>query len=215
MSSVTTRSWVKWAAVGGIVAPLLFAILVLVTGLLTPGFSQFSQTVSELGQVGQPYAVLMDANFVLTGLLVMGLVVGLRASFAPSLGQRLGPILLLAYPLAFILVGTIFPLPSPVHVPAGVVGFFITLVGMLAISWPMRAAASWKRLAKLTLLIGIVSIIGSLIFGFLQSQSAVASWLGLAQRLVLAPYFVWLEIVALRLFSISRSTVQTRGPAPA
>ena len=76
MSSAPRRPWVKWAAIAGIVAPLLFAILVPVIGLLTPGYSQFSQTVSELGQVGQPYAILQDVNFVLTGLLVIGLVVG-------------------------------------------------------------------------------------------------------------------------------------------
>lgn len=215
MSSAPRRPWVKWVAIGGIIAPLLFAILVLVTGLLTPGFNQFSQTVSELGQVGQPYAVLMDANFVLTGLLVMGLVFGLRESIALSFSSKVGSGLLLPYPTAFVLVGTVYPLPSPVHVPAGSLGFFMTLVGMLVISWPMRADASWKRTGKLTLLIGIVSVVGFLVFGFLQSQTGVTNWLGLAQRLVLAPYFVWLEIVALRLFSLSRSAVPTRAPAPA
>ena len=206
-SRADSRHWLRWIAVGGLVAPVLFTVLYLVIGVVTPGYNAYSQTISELGQVGQPYAVFQDANFVLTGLLTIGFVVALAPSIGRSRGSRLAAILLLVYPIAFVLVGTVIPLPSPLHVPVGSIGFFLTIVGMTITSWPMRRDASWQRLASFTLVTGIVSIVGFFVYGFLQSQSITTSWLGLAQRLVLAPYFVWIEIVAIKLVSASRRKV--------
>lgn len=203
-STADRRPWVKWAAVGGIVAPIFFTILYLVLGAITPTYNADSQTISELGQVGQQYAILQDLNFTLTGLLTIGFVAGLKVSLGRSLASRLGSILLLAYPVAFVLVGTVIPLPSPLHVPVGTIAFFVTLVGVVVAYWPMRRDASWQRLAPFTLVIGVVSIVGFVVYGFLVSQSIATSWLGLTQRLELTPYFVWIEIIAIKLVSASR-----------
>ena len=59
----------KLYALSGIIAPLLFGGLLFVEGLLRPGYSHVTQAISELGQVGTPYAEIQDANFVLTGLM--------------------------------------------------------------------------------------------------------------------------------------------------
>ena len=203
-SAPDRRSLVKWAAVAGIVAPILFTILYLVLGAVTPGYNAYSQTISELGQVGQQYAVIQDANFVITGLLIIGFESSLRASIPRSRTFNLGGVLLLVYPIAFVLVGAVIPLPSPLHVPTGSIGFFLTLVGMIIISWPMRKQASWQRFGYFTLIAGILSVVGFFVYGFLQSQNIATSWLGLAQRLDLAPYFVWIEIVAIKLVSATR-----------
>ena len=202
VSALPRTKWLRWAAIGGIVAPVLFAILVLAGSLVTPGYNQFSQTISELGQVEQPYALLQDANFVVTGLLIIFFVIGLCTMMPPSRVSQIGPVLILAYPAAFVLVGTIIPLPSPFHVPVGSVGFFVTLVGIIVTSWPMRRDGSWHRLALFTLLIGIFSIGGFFVYGFLQSQGLLTNWLGLLQRIELAPFFVWIEIVAVRLYAV-------------
>ncbi len=64
-----------WAA---ILAPLLFALLVMIESMLRPGYSQVSQNISDLG-VG-PAAILQDVNFMLFGLLSVTFALGLRAS---------------------------------------------------------------------------------------------------------------------------------------
>ena len=203
-SAVGSKGWVRSAAVGGVAAPVLFTILYLVLGSITPGYNAYSQTISELGQVGQPYAAFQDANFVLTGVLTIGFVISLQASVASSPSSRVGSILLLAYPIAFVFVGTVIPLPSPLHVPVGSISFFMTLVGVIVTSRPMRKDASWHRIASFTSATGVVSVVGFFVYGFLQSQSFAAASLGLAQRLVLAPYFVWIEILAIKLVSTPR-----------
>ena len=203
-SAADRRPWVRWAAVGGIVAPILFMILYVVLGAVTPSYNAYSQTISELGQVGQQYALLQDLNFVLKGLLIIGFVVGLRVSLGRPWALGLGSVLLLAYPVAFVFVGTLIPLPSPLHAPVGSIAFFGTLVGVVVTYWPIRRDASWQRVAPFTLVIGIVSIVGFFIYGFLQSQNIATSWLGLAQRLELAPYFLWIEVVAIKLVASRR-----------
>lgn len=197
------KLWLRWAAVSGILAPILFTILIIIGTLATPGYNQFSQTISELGQVGQTYALLQDTNFVLTGLLIIVFTIGLRTSIALARFSGFGPILILAYPAAFVIVGTIIPLPSPFHVPVGSIGYFVTILGMILTSRSMRRDASWNRLATFTLIVGIILVIGFFIYGFLQSQGILTDWLGLIQRLELAPFFLWTEVTAVRVYNVS------------
>ncbi len=60
----------------GVLAPILFTLLVIIASLLRPGYSQAHNFISDLG-VGS-YAILQNANFVIFGLLSMGLAFGLR-----------------------------------------------------------------------------------------------------------------------------------------
>lgn len=64
-----------WAA---ILAPILFALLVMIESVLRPGYSQISQNISDLG-VG-PFALLQNVNFILFGLLSLLFALGLGAS---------------------------------------------------------------------------------------------------------------------------------------
>ncbi len=54
-------------AVCGIIAPPLFASIIVVAGTLRQAYSHISQFISELGY--GPNAILQNLNFVLTGML--------------------------------------------------------------------------------------------------------------------------------------------------
>lgn len=189
-------------AVCGIVAPIVFMILVLIAGFLTPGYSQFSQTVSELGEVGAAYASLGDANFVLTGILTILFIIGLNRGISVRRASRSGSVLLLAYPVAFVFVGTVFPLPSPVHVPLGSIAFLVTIIGILVTSQRMKGDNLWRRWVSYSLVTGVVLVGLFFVYGFAMGLSAFASWSGLFQRIVLAPYFLWNEVMAIRLYKV-------------
>src|SRR5713101_6969529 len=94
----------KLFALSGIIAPLLFGGLLFVEGLLRPGYSHVTQAISELGQVGTPYAVIQDANFVLTGLLILLFVVGLRRRISQGRASKVGIGLLFVFPVVLVLV---------------------------------------------------------------------------------------------------------------
>ena len=74
---------VRLAALGGVIGPILFVILVGLGGGLYEGYSHAGQKISELGGEGAEYALLQNANFVLLGVSVIG--------FAWALAQVVGP----------------------------------------------------------------------------------------------------------------------------
>lgn len=52
--------WLTIALLQGIVAPCLFLVIVVVGGVLTPGYNHVSQAVSELTEAGAPNKELLD-----------------------------------------------------------------------------------------------------------------------------------------------------------
>jgi len=195
----------------GIVAPILFTILVFVEGLLRPGYSQVAQAISELGQVGTPNAILQDANFVVTGFLLISFVVGLYRGIGRGRSATLGLALLLVFPVVLVLVGTIFPLPNPVHAPLSVAGFVVLLVSIFVLSIALRKDNRWKGYASYSLGTGVVSV-GLLLIIIATGQGVLAPWFGLMQRLFLAPAFLWIEALAIKLLALSSRPMQAPQP---
>jgi len=74
-------------ALCGIVAPILFTLVVAVASLLRPGYSQTHNFISDLG-LGS-YAFIQNANFVIFGLLSIGFALGLRAGLPAPQGWAL------------------------------------------------------------------------------------------------------------------------------
>ena len=54
---------VRLAALGGVIGPILFAVLVIVAGFAYDGYSHVSQKISELGGEGAEFALLQNLNF--------------------------------------------------------------------------------------------------------------------------------------------------------
>lgn len=63
-------------ALCGIIAPILFTLLVIVESILRPGYSQTYNFVSDLGAGFN--AIIQNINFVIFGLLSLGFALGLR-----------------------------------------------------------------------------------------------------------------------------------------
>ena len=75
-------------ALGGIVAPVLFTILVAVESLLRPGYDQITQQISELGANDTPNAILQNVNFLVTGSLIIAFGFGLYRGSATAEARR-------------------------------------------------------------------------------------------------------------------------------
>ena len=93
----------KWLALGGMVAPLVFVGAVIVTAASRPEYRHATQMISELGEVGAPYAVLMNyAGFLPYGLLIVGVAAALHNGVRRGPGDWLGPVLLAVYGAAYV-----------------------------------------------------------------------------------------------------------------
>ena len=74
--------------------PALFTAPVVYLGSLTPGYSQLTQAISDLGATGAPNAVIQDLNFLLLGVLILAFSAGLQKGIGDGRGSALGPFLM-------------------------------------------------------------------------------------------------------------------------
>jgi hypothetical membrane protein len=91
MLTVTSPTLRKWLGLGGMFAPLVFVGAVVLTAAGRPEYRHATQAISELGEVGASQAALMNyGGFLLYGILIVGLAVGLHRSIRQGAGDWLG-----------------------------------------------------------------------------------------------------------------------------
>ncbi|MBI4289521.1 MAG: DUF998 domain-containing protein [Chloroflexi bacterium] len=78
----------------GIIAPILFAIMVVIGGLFYEGYSHATYAVSELGGATAQYPLIQNANFFVVGVLIVAFAVGLHQGLTNGRGSKVGPALL-------------------------------------------------------------------------------------------------------------------------
>lgn len=82
------RQWRGAGLLCGLVAPVLWAAVIILAGELRPGFDHVSQYISELGERGSSTGVFMRlGGFVASGVLIVGYAAAFHATLA-RLGDR-------------------------------------------------------------------------------------------------------------------------------
>jgi hypothetical membrane protein len=192
----------------GIVAPILFVLLVIVASLLRPDYSQFHNFVSDLG-VG-PHAIIQNANFVVFGLLSIGFAIGLRSGL-PAPGKRaLKACVWLVIIFGFgILFAGVFPenyLSGGPHTTASAIAFLSIIAAQLLIWRGLRSEdnAVWGRYRTYSLISGSLSVILLVLLQVAISTSG--TYQGVAQRAFLAVPWIWIEVTGLKLYSLIKKT---------
>jgi uncharacterized protein DUF998 len=96
---VSTRLLLACGAIG----PLLNIVVILILGATRPGYNawQIPDSNLELGDGGW----IQIANYIVTGVLLLGFAIGLRRVLRTGRGSTWGPILLGIYGLTFIVAG--------------------------------------------------------------------------------------------------------------
>jgi hypothetical membrane protein len=197
---------VKVGAFAGMAGPILFgAILVVLTVvqydfMVEMGWQPLGDPAGAWpsGLALGPYGWIQVLNFVVSGLLLMLLAVGLHAG-ADRRGARLGPVLLLIAGAAMALMGfktdPIFgegprTLHGWIHDLAFAL-FVLTLLPSFFFLWrSFGKDAPWRNHARYTLTTGVIAAL-------LISLPSVAYYLFVV--VVLA----WMEVTAIRLWRLS------------
>ncbi len=204
----------KLYALCGVIAPVLFTIIVITLGLLRTDYSHVSQPISELGSVGAPNAIVQDGNFILFGLLIIAFAYGLHKGIGDGKGSRLGPILIAVFGAVAAVGDGIFPLPGPLHQPLFIVGVIAFMIGILVITRRLKRDISWQRYRLYSLGTGAIAIILFLVLlSYVISTNGGGPWFGALQRIFVAPLFLWIEIMAIHLLKLSnQSTMPLKTP---
>jgi hypothetical membrane protein len=190
----------------GALAPLLWASVIVLCGALRPGFSHFTQYISELGERGSSTELLMRyGGFVATGLMHLAFAAALATAFR---GSRLGivaAILLGLNGLARIAAG-FFPcdvgceetgsLGQRMHSLSAGVGFLALVVSTILWSVVFRRSSRLRTLVAYSVASGVLGL-AFLVLMIWSAEHGTAR--GLFERLSSGVLSLWILVFALRL----------------
>ncbi len=193
-------------ALCGIVAPILFTLLVIIANFLRPDYSQIYNFVSDL--TAGPYAIIQRLNFVIFGILTIGFAFGLRIGLLAPQGRALkaGVWLVMIFGLGVFFAG-VFPVDYLSRCPHDLVSSiaFLSIIAAQLLIWKGLKSADgtvWGRYRKYSLISGILSII----LLFVLRVAIGGNYQGIVQRAFLAVQWIWIEVTGLKLYFITKRT---------
>ena len=197
-------------AICGMAAPLVMISLWALASILRPGYDQLTQTGSELG-TGR-YSIVMNANFVATGILILIFWVGLLTNMHPGKWSKFGLVILAIAAVGEVATG-ILPcdpgcplsggsLSQMIHTEIAVVFFGAIAVFPAFIGIGLNQDQHWASYCSYSIVTGVVSI--GLFIAFSVAVLTSFQYLGLLQRFFLAAPFQWIGIMASRLLYFTK-----------
>jgi len=81
--------WLRGGAAAGIVAPILFTMLVIVQSVLQPEYSHVAVPISALA--ARPHGWIQNLNFFAFSVLMTAYAIGLHVGLRPTRGGLVGP----------------------------------------------------------------------------------------------------------------------------
>lgn len=193
---------------GGIAGPALFAVLVLLCGALRPDYDHFAQFISELGEDGGEFAALMNyLGFMVPAALILLFAAALPAQFARSTHSVAGALLVGLFALGMFTAGvfscdaTCTPatptMEQRLHDVASIVAFPSLILGALVWGVLFLRTPGWRSFGHFSIGCAVVSV--ALLVAMVASTDT-RSGTGALQRGLLGVLFLWLSLMALRLW---------------
>ena len=187
----------------GMAGPVVMICLWALASILRPGYDQLTQKGSELGT--GPNSLVMNVNFVATGLLILIFCFGLLKNIGSGKWSQVGLIFLA---VAGVGVATgIFPCDAGcpllgsssqlIHTGIAVVFFGATVLFPIFIGIGLNQDQYWTPYRSYSLVTGVASI--GLFIAFSVAVLTSFHYVGLLQRFFLAAPFQWIGIMANRL----------------
>lgn len=209
----------KWIAIAGIIAPVLYISMVIILGLLEPGYSQRTMMMSILGGVQGWRGAIFNLGLVLIGILLIVFGFGLHRNINQGKGKRLGLVLL-------VIAGVGLMGSSYYHCDVGCVNvihdpnfrgqmhmLFAFITGLsLAFSplpffFSMKQDSRWKNYRGVTLAAVILSNVPGIVMWITLFTTRLLEWEGIIQRLGLVFPLIWVEVMAIKLLRTSKEEI--------
>lgn len=189
----------------GVCAPVIYACVVLVTGFLRPGYSHVAQSLSELGEAGAPYALVMNgAGFMILGVLLILFACALHRGIPD--GSRAGPAFVVLSGFSLVLV-SLFPcdpgcvditVTGEIHSITATVSAVTMICAILFTSPRLYTKDKWKKYGKFSLATGVLTGIISLC----MFSPGFENYAGLIQRVSMGLGLLWVEVIGMKLSQI-------------
>jgi hypothetical membrane protein len=202
--SIYTRN-VRFFAICGILAPIIFWFMVIIESLLRPGYSQLFNFVSDLG-VG-PLAIIQNINFVVFGILSLIFSLGFIKCLPnpKSRSIKAGSWFMILFSIGVLLAG-IFPENFMSQNPHNLVSStaFIAIIAAQLLIWKGLTNDSdkiWGKYRTYTLISGILSLILVIL---LKVSISYGIYPGLFQRAFLLVPWIWIGVSGVKLYNLKQ-----------
>jgi hypothetical membrane protein len=203
--SIKSDPAARAAAMAALIAPLVFAVLVVAQGLRYPDYSHQALPISALA--AWPHGWVQTLNFLALASGMFAFALALHRGIAPDRTVVAGPMLLATSGLGLILAAAFpwsridgaFAVP-PGHLAGAALTFVGASAGFIVIARRMRRDPRWRDLASYTLMSGVIILVLSLAtMAFARTEGApLHPWLGLLQRVMLLVWFPCMMILSRR-----------------
>lgn len=190
----------------GILAPLQFTIAWAILGFARPGYSPIRQYISELAEQGARHAGIMVASLLALGLLTLAFAAGLHRGIAGvGPGAVIGPALIAVFGAGSI-GSAIFRCDpgcggasraNTLHTLVTYTGLGALTLATLILPLRLGHDRRWAAYRAYSWLTGAAAIAI-----YLRGFDAFLG-VGLGQRLFIGVLFLWLAVIALRLFRLA------------
>ena len=201
----------KTYAISGILAPLFYISAVIVGSLMRPGYSQISQTISELIESGAPNKTLLDLLFIFYNslIIVFGYWLFKQLKVKGKYSIQVGAVMLLITGVLGLAMTMFFPmdprgseatLPGMIHLILAGVILLLTILTILFTGFGFKdfpLLANFKLYSLITAIVAVAS-------GGMAAFSAFteSAYMGLFERITIGAFLQWIFVVALRLFLV-------------
>ncbi|MBT98267.1 MAG: hypothetical protein CL902_06540 [Dehalococcoidia bacterium] len=200
-------------ALCGIAGPIIFAVLVTIGGFIYDDYSHASQAVSELGGVDAEHAWLQRVNFFIIGFAFIALAIGLHRGINDENRSIKAPALIFIFGVSAGIANGIFPCDSGcdgsdfngfMHNLTGLFGFACAIVSVFVISRRLKGDPDWNSVFTYSRVFRFLVLGGVLSWFIISKVIGNEDVNGVFQRVFIGVWLVWAEIMALRLFALSR-----------
>ncbi|WP_369133383.1 DUF998 domain-containing protein [Modestobacter sp. I12A-02662] len=156
-----TDSRYRWGGVAWLLT-LQFFVVEAVAALRYDGYSYSADVISDLGTADSPARLMMNASFVLQGVLIIAGALLLAPGLSGT-GGKLARLLLVLAGLGVLLVG-VFPLDSPgaAHEVAAAAYLLGGAIGVIALAYGVRPRS--EALGTTLALLGLLGVVGTIFF---------------------------------------------------
>ncbi|MDN3640937.1 DUF998 domain-containing protein [Simiduia curdlanivorans] len=192
----------RWCYFAGLLAPVWLVVGVMIAGMFYPGYSHYTQAMSELGAKGAPTHILSPLmnNYPL-GVLFTLFGLGLVYTFPASISARLSGVLIIIHGLSSCLagffscdVGCDLTAPSDeqnLHNLAGFVMFLSLLLASFLWVFIAKSCLGVKWFGWFSLAISLIAIA---LLPLMASAVASGDGFGLYQRLSYGSQALWVLV---------------------
>jgi hypothetical membrane protein len=186
----------------GIAAPVVFAAVAGILGAIQTGYNPVTQLISELGETGGSYAGIMNVGFGLTGMLIILFSYRIFVLVGKSLTGATGSFLVVLAGISFVTMAIFscdtgcIPVTSTgqIHLQLGILALLAAVSASLLIGYSMWKQGTWNGYWQYSMASGVLVLILVPLFISVTGPD------GLIQRVMIGIIFLWMEILAIKLY---------------